>query len=100
MPDAYRLLKEHFYRKLARLDHALTFLQWDHMVMMPPGGSEPRAAAIAELTTMRHELLTSPKTGESFAGGRQNRQWKPAGFEVSWKWSGNINALSVFRPSW
>ena len=39
MPDAYLLLEEHF-QKLARLDHALTFLQWDHMVMMPPGGSE------------------------------------------------------------
>lgn len=63
MNDAYLLLKEHF-QKLARLDHALTFLQWDHMVMMPPGGNEPRSAAIAELTSMHHELLTSPKTGE------------------------------------
>ncbi len=61
MSDAYFLLEEHF-RKLARLDHAVTFLQWDHMVMMPPGGSEPRAKAIAELTAMHHELLTSAKT--------------------------------------
>ncbi len=63
MPDAYLLLEE-LYRKLGRLDHALTFLQWDHMVMMPPGGSEPRAAAIAELTTLQHELLTAPRTGD------------------------------------
>ncbi|MGB3209672.1 MAG: carboxypeptidase M32 [Desulforhopalus sp.] len=61
MTDAYLLLEEHF-RKLARLDHAVTFLQWDHMVMMPPGGSEPRARAIAELTTLRHQLLISPET--------------------------------------
>jgi carboxypeptidase Taq len=63
MRDAYFLLEEQ-YQKLARLDHALTFLQWDHMVMMPPGGSEPRARAIADLTALRHELLTSPKTGD------------------------------------
>jgi carboxypeptidase Taq len=61
MSDAYLLLEE-LYRKLARLDHAVTFLQWDHMVMMPPGGSEPRARSIAELTALRHEFLTSPKT--------------------------------------
>ncbi len=63
MPDAYILLEEHF-QKLAHLEHALTFLQWDHMVMMPPGGSEPRSRAIAELTTLHHELLTSAKTGD------------------------------------
>ncbi len=63
MSNAYLLLEE-LYRKLHRLGHALTFLQWDHMVMMPPGGSESRAAAIAELTALQHELLTAPKTGE------------------------------------
>ncbi len=63
MPTAYLLLQEHFH-KLSRLDHAVTFLQWDHMVMMPPGGSEPRAKSVAELLTLRHELLTSPKTGD------------------------------------
>ena len=63
MRDAYLLLEEQ-YRQLARLEHALTFLQWDHMVMMPPGGSEPRANAIAELTTLHHEILTSTKTGD------------------------------------
>jgi carboxypeptidase Taq len=63
MPEAYLLLEEQF-RKLARLDHAVTFLQWDSLVMMPPGGSESRAGAIAELTTLHHELLVSPKTGD------------------------------------
>jgi len=72
MPDAYLLLEEQ-YRQLARLDHALTFLQWDHMVMMPPGGCEPRARAIAELTSLRHELLTSAKTRDLLraAAGKQ-----------------------------
>jgi carboxypeptidase Taq len=63
MPNAYRLLEEHF-QKLSRLNHALTFLQWDHMVMMPPGGSDARAKAIAELAALHHELLVSPRTGD------------------------------------
>lgn len=63
MPAAYLLLVEHF-QKLSRLDHAVTFLQWDYMVMMPPGGSEPRAKSLAELMTLHHELLTSAKTGD------------------------------------
>lgn len=63
MQSAYLLLEEQF-RKLARINHALTFLQWDHMVMMPPGGSEPRARAMAELTALHHELLISTRTAD------------------------------------
>lgn len=63
MIDPYTLLCEHF-EKLERLEHALTFLQWDHMVMMPPGGSESRSKAIAELTKIYHDHLASEKTGE------------------------------------
>lgn len=59
MSKPYDLLKEHFY-KLARLNHAITFLQWDQLVMMPPGGNQSRSSSIAELSAMYHELLTSP----------------------------------------
>jgi carboxypeptidase Taq len=56
-------LQNHFQR-IARLDHALTFLHWDHMVMMPPGGNQPRSEAIAELTAIRHAHLTAPEVGD------------------------------------
>ena len=59
MTDSYSRLSEHF-RKIHRLDHAITFLSWDHMVMMPPGGNEGRSNCLAELAEMRHALLTSP----------------------------------------
>lgn len=52
----YHIAQEYF-TKISRLDHAITYLQWDQLVMMPPGGNEGRAAAIAELTAMRHDLL-------------------------------------------
>lgn len=59
-------LNKHF-QKIAQIDHAITFLQWDQLVMMPPGGSRGRAQSIAELTTMRHELLCTPLLGELLA---------------------------------
>ena len=63
MRNAYDGLVEKF-RQLARLDHAMTFLQWDQLVMMPPGGNDARGQALAELSAMRHELVTSEKVGE------------------------------------
>ncbi|PHR27002.1 MAG: carboxypeptidase M32 [Desulfotalea sp.] len=63
MNESYKKLIDHF-GKLAHIEHALTFLQWDHMVMMPPGGNSSRSAAIAELTSLHHQQLTSEKTAE------------------------------------
>lgn len=62
MANHYKLLIEYF-EKLDHLEHALTFLQWDHMVMMPPGGNDSRSKAIAELTRLHHDYLTAEKTG-------------------------------------
>lgn len=73
MTDRYQSLENQF-KRLARIDHARTFLQWDHMVMMPPGGNRTRAEAIAELTALRHELLTSPELGELIEGARGEAQ--------------------------
>lgn len=63
MSTPYTLLKDHFH-KLARLNHAITFLQWDQLVMMPPGGNNSRSNSIAELSTMYHQLLTSSYLAE------------------------------------
>lgn len=59
-------LHQQFHR-ISQIDHALIFLGWDQLVIMPPGGSTPRSLAIAELTTMRHELLSSDRLGELLA---------------------------------
>ena len=63
MKDSYTLLKEEF-QKLSRIGHAITFLQWDQLVMMPPGGNEARSSSLAELSAMHHELLTSSKVSD------------------------------------
>lgn len=63
MPNSYQLLEEQFQR-LAQIEHAITFLQWDQLVMMPPKGNETRAKSIAELVTIHHELLSTQRIGE------------------------------------
>ncbi len=63
MSSAYEQLQLRFSR-LHQIEHALTFLQWDQLVMMPAGGNESRSEAIAELSSLYHEMLTSPEIGE------------------------------------
>ncbi|MFK8079360.1 MAG: carboxypeptidase M32 [Granulosicoccus sp.] len=63
MSQSLSKLEKQFHR-IAQIDHATTFLSWDQMVMMPSDGSQPRATAIAELSSMRHELLASDTMGD------------------------------------
>lgn len=58
MSESLKRLEQQFHR-IAQLDHASTFLGWDQMVMMPEAGMAPRSTAMAELASMRHELLTA-----------------------------------------
>ena len=58
---------ENQFQRIAKLDHAMTFLSWDQMVMMPSAGMQPRSAAMAELAGIRHELLTEQSMGDWLA---------------------------------
>ena len=79
MTTSHQDLIEYFH-KIAQIDHAATFLQWDQLVMMPPGGNTARADALAELAAIRHELLISPRLkdliveAENEAVTRENRE--------------------------
>ena len=66
MNESYAALEHHFLH-LSHLAHALTFLQWDQLVMMPPLGNESRSEAIAELSSLYHDKLTDPALGELLA---------------------------------
>ena len=58
--SAYAALEARF-RRLGLLGGAAGILHWDWATMMPPGGAEPRAAQLAELALIRHELLTDAR---------------------------------------
>lgn len=59
------------FKQLAQLEHALTFLQWDQQVMMPPKGNDSRAASIAELVALHHKLLTTEETADLLQKARE-----------------------------
>ncbi|MFN2353676.1 MAG: carboxypeptidase M32 [Desulfopila sp.] len=71
MPTAYDTLQQYFHA-IAQLDHAITFLQWDQLVMMPPGGNSARATAIAEFAAMRHEKLAANELGDLLENATQS----------------------------
>ena len=63
--SCYQKLTERF-QQIYRLDHAITYLNWDQMVMMPANGNDARADAIAELASVRHGFLTAPEVSDWF----------------------------------
>lgn len=66
MSTTYESLAEHF-RKLSRIEHAMTYLSWDQMVVMPEQGVSRRSDAMAELAAIHHDLLTADGLGDQFA---------------------------------
>ena len=54
-------------RKLNSLSHALSMLGVDEAVMMPEGGGEKRAEAIASLSGMYHDMAAAPHIAEWIA---------------------------------
>ncbi|MGL6017400.1 MAG: carboxypeptidase M32, partial [Gibbsiella quercinecans] len=51
------------FTRLARFDHLAAIAGWDMQTMMPPGGGKARAEALAELSVLRHQLLSAQTTG-------------------------------------
>ncbi|MEI2264412.1 carboxypeptidase M32 [Erwinia sp. CGal63] len=66
MSSAYANLTKTFTR-LSRFGHLSAIAGWDMMTMMPPGGSSARGAALAELSVLRHEILTDKSVGQWLA---------------------------------
>lgn len=73
MSTSLERLEKQFHR-IVQLDHAATFLGWDQMVMMPNAGMAPRSQAMAELATLRHELLTEAAMADWLADAQQDLQ--------------------------
>ncbi|MEI8393586.1 MAG: carboxypeptidase M32 [Rhodospirillaceae bacterium] len=65
-PGAYKNLESRFAR-LGAVEDALGILDWDSLTMMPAGAAEGRAAQIATLRVIAHELLTDPRIPDLLA---------------------------------
>ena len=64
MDSAWDRLQPRF-RELRDLTSATALLYWDLHVMMPSGGSEARARAVATMRGLLHQRMTDPAIGEA-----------------------------------
>ncbi len=93
---AYKQL-EALFHKIHNLRHLASMAHWDSATMMPPGGSEARGEALAEISSLINDLLGSPATGELLERADQARDrlsaWEQANLrEMKREW---FNASSV-----
>ncbi|MGY5452725.1 carboxypeptidase M32 [Agarivorans sp. MS3-6] len=58
--SAYQQLSDHF-QHLSKLSHLNSICGWDQATMMPNGGNQARADALAELAVLMHEKSTRPE---------------------------------------
>ncbi|WEA04106.1 carboxypeptidase M32 [Pantoea dispersa] len=70
MTAAYQELSRTFQR-LARFGHLGAIAGVDMQTTMPPGGSQARGEAMAELSVFMHELLTDKRLGGMFDAAAQ-----------------------------
>lgn len=70
MSTAYRQLAEKM-TKLSHLNHLRAMTEWDEAVMMPAGGGESRAQALATLAGIMHEIETDEKMGDTIVQAKK-----------------------------
>ncbi len=63
---SYQKLEQH-QQQLHRLSHLSAICGWDQAAMMPEGGNEARAEAMAELGLLIHHKRTAPELGDWIA---------------------------------
>jgi len=55
------------FSRLHHLEHLQSMAYWDQAAMMPTGGAEARAGALAEVATLMHQLRTNPALRDTLA---------------------------------
>lgn len=61
--NAYQQLEQHF-KKYYDFENLASIVSWDEAAMMPIGGGQARAEALATLSVVQHDWLTHKKVGE------------------------------------
>lgn len=59
------------FQRLSRFSHLSAIAGWDMFAMMPPGGSNARSEALAELGVLQHQILTDKQVGEWLRNAEQ-----------------------------
>ena len=59
------------FTQLHHFGHLQAIASWDQAAWMPPKGNEARSAALAEVATLMHRLLTEPGLDDTLARAAQ-----------------------------
>jgi len=59
------------FTRLSRFSHLSAMAGWDMFTMMPPGGSQARGEALAELSVLQHQILTDKNVAIWLEGAAQ-----------------------------
>jgi carboxypeptidase Taq len=94
---AYKNLESKF-RQLAHLRHVAAICHWDEAVMMPAGGGQARAAAMASLQAMQHSLLVAPPTQQWLAEAKTAADLSPWQL-ANLKWMENLYLKASCLPT-
>jgi len=70
--SAYEQLAGHF-RRIGQLGEIEAVVEWDQAVNMPAAAGPARAAAVANLAFMRHELLVQPRVADWIENAKAQR---------------------------
>lgn len=71
--NAYGELERRF-RRISRIEHMLSMGKWDEAVCMPVGGGGARATALAELATIKNEILHHPELDQLIEAAQQQTE--------------------------
>ena len=82
------------YKKLESLNHAQSMLAVDEAVMMPEGGGEKRAEAMATLAGMAHDIASAPQVGEWIAAAKPESEEQRMALRESERSYLNLTCLS------
>ncbi|WP_087113393.1 carboxypeptidase M32 [Parendozoicomonas haliclonae] len=91
---AYKELTKRFHR-MHQLSHLSSMAHWDQATMMPEGGNDARAEALAELSVIMHQSMTQPDLADLFARAKEESldEWEAANLrEMHTHWQ-NENVL-------
>jgi len=95
--NAYTQL-ESIFETLAYLEHTNAIMGWDEAVMMPTGGGQARAKALATLRTVMHDRIADPNVGKLIHKAKQESlegPWQIANLQWMEKRHLNTTCLPV-----
>lgn len=94
--NPYQQLEQHF-KKYYDFENLAAIVSWDEATMMPAGGGQARAEALATLSAVQHEWLTNKKVGDWIKQAKDLPGYHYGSEEISIGLISNISRQPAFQ---